>query len=171
MKILYETMIADLVKYERYRSDHSPSTRPKGFFAHWGWLVVTSLHVGTISMIGWAWGDVLIALFFLSYFYCAFFQRVRRSWTQKSVWKIAREGRKNGLLGPRELELEGQSLIEVSDHDIRTTPLEDVEKIVTTDEYAFVYTGETSAFVIPRRYLSENDFQSFVSHLIRACSE
>jgi hypothetical protein len=86
MKILYETTLDDLVAFHRHDHDHSPASRPKGFFAKWGWLVAGSVHTAVVRSLGWqrGLGDVLMDLAVLSCVYFVLFRRLRRWWNLKS---------------------------------------------------------------------------------------
>lgn len=90
--------------------------------------------------------------------YPAEWRRKIRSMTRKSL----SEGSNAGALGARELESTESGLVERSAHSEQKTGWPAIEKVVSTDEYTFVYTSAVSAVVIPRSAVIEGDYEAYV---------
>ena len=111
---------------------------------------------------------VFPVLFTVFAFTFAFLARrlVTRS-IEKTVRKLYGEGANKGVLGPHELELVENSLIERTDAGATITALHAIEKIVSTDDYTFIYINVMAAHAVPRRCLNEVDYQAFVDSVNR----
>jgi hypothetical protein len=69
------------------------------------------------------------------------------------------------VLGPHELELVGQELVERTPISESRTRLQAFERVVTEGGYTFVYLSAVTAHVIPHAAVRDGDPEAFVHAL------
>jgi hypothetical protein len=166
MKIRYVNTMEDIVAFNWYHLRHSPASWR--VVQHWTWalaflflllgapLVITASEpgarfIGVAFAVGGAVGSVVLYRLSLPY---TFKRNVRRMFS---------EGQNKGMVGPHELELVADRLVDTTPYGEYTTVLEAVEKVVSTDAHTFIYVSAAGAHVIPRQAVDEGDLQAFVS--------
>jgi len=78
--------------------------------------------------------------------------------------KMAREGRNASLLGPRTVTISPEGVAEKTEVSESNYRWSTVERICTTDDYAFLYVSALSALIVPKRAFSApSEFAAFVS--------
>ena len=96
------------------------------------------------------------------FFYFHWFQR----WTMKqNARKLLAGGSRRILLGWREMELVNRRLVLQADLVRSSLDLDAIEKIVTTEQFTFVYIPSMSAYIIPMNRFPEAEHRQFVAEL------
>lgn len=99
----------------------------------------------------------------VGFLYCLFYPK--RSYfrhIRKTTEQLYREGRDKGLLGEREIEFAEDGIIFRSEVEESKHKWEGIEKIVTIDDYTFVYVNPISAYILPRSKIIDGDYGVFV---------
>jgi hypothetical protein len=133
-------------------------------------VVVMLLVLAGLGLAAWyyeTWFWLLVGLLF-----CVFypFQAAKDldGRIDKTIRKLYDEGKNQEFLGPRDLELSGNTVTETTALGSSTIKLEAIEKIVSTEEHTFFYLGTLSAHILPRQAVSEMEYQAFVQAVERA---
>jgi hypothetical protein len=178
MKISYETTLDDLIAFNRFHYANSPvwrrqvwirSAAPVGILVVLLVLLVVlqrrmlavdrdpmPMIMGGITFIAIAVASVLYTRWRLS---TALVRNTRR---------LLREGSNRTVFGWRELELVDGRLIVNAELFRSSFDLRAIEKIVSTDDYAFVYISSVSALIIPMNLDAEAEHRDFVAELREA---
>jgi len=159
MKLCYDFDIEDLTAFQRYHYSNSPAYRRKRnvnrvLFPIAASLLVTSrflrhgfdpIYLGIFAVLAVAW-------FVL---YPRWFDRkvIRRS------NQFLREGKTDGMFGRREIEFFLDKVHIVSPSGETTYRSSAITKIVETPDALLLYVSSVPALILPRRKLSESDFQ------------
>lgn len=168
MKIYYDTTLEDLVAFNRYHCDHSPSARRTMTLLKWSLPLLLVLALGCVafedgSIAGLVAAVIGLVLFgglwlFLwpSYFRWSIDRHARRLYS---------EGANKGVIGPHELELIEDSLVERNPFGESSARLCVIEKIVTTEDFTFIYTSAMGAHVIPHETVDKGELRAFIDAL------
>ena len=162
MKIRYEQTVEDLVAFNRYHFDHSPAIRRQQARARWGWAALFA--GGGAAMTAWDGGNLfwLIVGGFTAVLILVLLPRMVRRDVNKLVRRAIAEGANKGLLGPRELELAGDDLIERSEVGENRVRVDTLERVVSDGRHTFIYVNPVAAAVIPHDQVPEADRLAFV---------
>lgn len=163
MKIRYEVTFDDIVAFNRYHLDHSPAMKRQRATATWGVPLVVLFVCGALALLDEF--DPTVILSCGAVFCVIYVLLVRRSipaTMEKNVRKLYCEGSNKGVLGQHELELSQNSLSKRTDSGMSSVFLSAIDRIVTTDDYTFIYINAVTAHVIPRHSLSEIEYRTFV---------
>jgi hypothetical protein len=166
MKIAFENTIDDFIAFNNFHYEHSPSMWRLRVLFTWG-PVALILSLGAYTAWSEQTWDALIFAVIAAGVLGWFLTRLFRPSLDKMVRQLVAEGSNKGLLGPRELELEGNWLHERSEFQSHSVSLQIIDKIESSDEHTFIYNSAVSAIALPRRCASEGEYQSFVGALIR----
>lgn len=171
MKIRYENNLEDLVAFNRYHFDHSPSvwrTRILLFLVIpvciLLYVVVSALLMDGLLEVIAGWVVIAVLLAFVGPW--GF-----RSLNDRQVRKLYGEGTNKGAFGERELELTEDDLIERTLYGEQRTRLRAIEKVVMDGGYAFIYLIAVMAHVIPRDAVLDGDYEAFVERVKRGAAE
>ena len=114
----------------------------------------------------------LIPLIVIWAVFCLFIRKAGgRKSIEKHTGKLYSKRQKQLIPGERELEIEGDFLVERSQHVETKVGFEVVEKIGLSPDYAFIYIGPLRAFIIPKSKVTEGDYEGFVVEAKRRIEE
>jgi len=167
MRIGYENTIEDLVAFTHYHSAHSPSVRRAIFRNQCYTAVAFSVILGLAAFGGAAEREpvTLAGFAVLIAAYIIVTPRVVRWRTARQARRLYAESANKGVVGPHELELIGDELIERTPANELRTKLRSVERVVTDNGYTFIYLSVLSAHVIPHEAVMEGDLAVFLKAL------
>lgn len=165
MKISYQVSIDDIIAFNRYHMSHSRAARrivATQVIAMWVLLIGTSLAIDPgpnlrrVELVAGTAVYAAIATAFL--IWCL--RRMRDRYARR----LYNEGSNLTILGPYELELNDASIV------VRTQVVESriqwkgIEKLVKTEDYAFIYTASVSALIVPKQAMSDREFTQLVDY-------
>jgi hypothetical protein len=177
MKIRFETTSDDLIAFNRFHIENSPSMRRQRLIYQ---LLITALLglVGLLALVA-SWkvalrnpvefavvasvAGVLGVAASIGWFFFA-----RWYWmglVQRNVRKLYSEGSNRGVLGWREMELVGGRLLLKMELIESKIDLRAIDKIVGNEEFTFVYIGSAQAYLIPMNLYPEDEYRQFVAEL------
>ena len=110
----------------------------------------------TLALVTLGAGIALSALFA----FCL--PRYFRSNVEASTRKTYSSEKNQKALGLRELELTDTALVSRGSFDEGSIRRESIRKVTLIDDYAFIFTGSTTAFVVPRHAVSRGNFDDFI---------
>jgi hypothetical protein len=175
MRIRYENSIDDFVALARFHNDHSPAARRVRVRATWVFaivsLAVTAFFGFKVSELldeqGWGQEGRIFSLGIVSFLVLCILGAIirmpggfRRS-AERHARRMYAEGANKGVLGPRELELVGNDLISRSAYAESRLRLEIVERVVTDEDYTFIFINAVTAYIIPHDTVSEGNLEKF----------
>jgi YcxB-like protein len=155
MKIQTETTLKDIIAFNLYHSDHSPSTMRMEKRIRYAFLGLALLLVlpaliyillgNILSFVGCMLGIITLFAFSASQ------AKFRRYITARQVKDLYGEGRNQGTLGHHEIIFRDDGISDESDSGEQFVKWQAVEKTIKTEKYIFVYVSSVSAHLIPRR--------------------
>lgn len=174
MSIRFETTVDQLVAFNRYHYENSPTWRKQR-------LIQSCVGPTVMVMVAWVlwqfeghvpvanFDPVLIVMFFVVVVGTFFFIRWRVTVNLESaVRKLLTEGSNRTILGWCEMALEGNRLVVKRELMEGSFDLRAIQKIITTDDYTFVYVTSVSSIVIPMRLFPEDEYSDFIAELRKA---
>jgi hypothetical protein len=161
MKIRYTNTIEDFVAFNWYHVRHSPTSRRSIALGTWG-VPAAALFAGATSAVVEESPLALLPTAVFALLWAVTFPLVFPLGLKRQVRRMYRLGQNRGALGPRELELAGDRLVERTPYGEQSVLLPAVEKVVPTDNYTFIYISAVAAHVIPRDAVTEGDYSAFV---------
>src|SRR5262249_18279653 len=123
-----------------------------------GLFVVTATVMGQEAALGVLLLLAVPILFILAVLFKLGFRRN----TENAFRKLYEERLPPGEIGPDELELTEDCLVEGTSTSERATPLQDVQGVASDGDRTFLSTGPAMACVIPHRSISEAELEAFV---------
>ncbi len=164
MEIEYELTLDDLVEYNIFHWQHSPSIRRSLTIGHCGLAVViacitiyfgypnfkcqTSLILKLLPMLP----GVIIVLCDLLFFEKVFWLR-----SKKYAERSFKEGNLKDTIGKKILTLTQEEIIGKSTSSEFKTRWSGVDKVVETDHQILIYYGSLRAYVIPKRAFHDEE--------------
>ncbi len=167
MVIQYQPTLEDLLAFNRYHIDHSPSLRRYHQYVRIGTSVLcivvclVTFYALTQSF------RIPIAFYAIAFglgifFYFALPSMIWSS-TKKRIERMFREGQNKGMAKLTTLSI-GQDSMEAN-NGLSTSKLvwSAIEKMSVTDEYIFMYVSAMNAVVVPKRaFATEAQRQEFI---------
>jgi len=161
MRIQYDNTLDDLIAFQEFHIAHSPMVQKSLALNRWASAFLVLLM---LSLLGWSEQDWLLPAIGLVGAVITFFltAQIQRRTMRSQLAKMYREGSNKGTLGPHELEIKDEGLVERSEFGEQKTTWQAVERIASTDKHTFLYVGSLMAHVIPHERVTEGDYQAFV---------
>jgi hypothetical protein len=166
----YEITKEDVGAFNLYHSLHSPAARRQYLRS---WFVPAVIWLFVFSGI-WYFADRergrpfqtfldLFPLFSFVPLYLLYFPWAYRRKLRNIVAGMVSEGQNRGLFGRHRVTISPESVVESSEHSQSSTAWRAVERIVSADERAYIYTNALAAIIVPRRaFASPSEFDAFV---------
>jgi hypothetical protein len=166
MKIRYALTVEDMVVFYRHYSANSPLYQQ----AITKWIVIGIAFIMAISsaLALWLRNSEIWALVALgvgvavSALFAICLSRYFRTNVEASTRTTYSSEKNQKALGLRELELTDTALVSRGSFDEGSIRRESIRKVTVIDDYAFIFTSSTTAFVVPRHAVSRGDFDGFV---------
>ena len=166
----YELTKDDLSAFNLYHHRHSPTAR-RQYLRSWFsfpvvWLLVCT---GIWHLADRARGTPLrtfldlLPLFSGGPLYFLYFPWAYRRKLRKIVDGMVSEGQNRGLFSRHRVAISPETVTDSGEHGQTSTAWRGVERVVTADEYAYIYTNALAAVIIPRRaFAGPSEFEEFV---------
>jgi len=84
---------------------------------------------------------------------------------ERQVKRMYREGKNRTFLGEQQLELDENHIIDQGKYSESKYSWDTVERIIFTDDYAFIYVSSVNAIVIPNRKITEGNYDELKEFL------
>jgi YcxB-like protein len=170
LTIKYENTIDDLVAFQMYHCENSPYLKRQHLWFRWGTLGA-ALVIGALVWILMDSLDMALLFFLFGIIFIFVYPRsIRRSF-KKQAKRMGSEGSNKGILGPHEIEVSDQGLTERTAYGEQHSSWEAIERVGSSDNHAFIYTGPLMAHVIPKASVTDGDFDEFVDELRKRVGE
>jgi len=163
MTIRYALVLEDLVAFNRYHWGHSASYKRMLSRAVWTGMAVIVLVLSLLFHGGGLMVSVPLAVLYRYLFYRGMRHRI-----DTYARKVYTEGANRSLIGPHELTLSSDALIESNPLGGQTVALKAIEKIDVADGYAYIYFNATMAFPVPRKSVQDGNLDAFLDELMRS---
>jgi Ca2+/Na+ antiporter len=161
MRIKYSNTLEDLVKFNLYHFNNSPSLRRNKRFMIWGVPVIIILIFGLFTVVQNNSFHVLVGIL-CSILYFIFVSLSFKISVRRNVRKMYSEGSNMGIIGAHELVIEKDGLIEYSEVSEHKISWKGIERIARTNEHVFIYIGSVMAHVIPINGVTSGNIDEFV---------
>jgi hypothetical protein len=154
MTFEYHTTIDDVIAFNLYHFQHSPSAQRQAQIAR----AAISVGTGLITLLVCAAitrGSLLPLVLVLSVvagaFLFAIYPGLVRATLRKNIQGMLREGRNQTMVGPQRQTFTPEQIVSSSSVGTATLSWATVERIAKTDTHIFVYLSAVSAIMLPRR--------------------
>lgn len=165
MVVEYEVSLSDVVAFNLFHHQHSPTSRRARLFVQFGTPVICLLISFVLDFLytGRILTSSLLPLIIFSLIWIPSASVLYWFSIKRQSKRMYSEGKNKGTIGKLRLSLTPEAVIEANDFKETKTGWKAVEKIVSTDKYVFIYTGAVMAHIIPRRAFSaESEFKEFL---------
>jgi hypothetical protein len=182
VKIRFETTIDDIVAFNIFHHENSPVWQRQRLI---GALVAPGL-IAFLSFLWWivdidrsrrfhdvdgsvAFGAILLLVNVVISIPVFFFTRWRiQANLVSSAKKLLSEGSNRTILGWREMEIVNNRLCIQTELIDAKYDMRAIQKIVSNEQYTYVYIASVQAFVIPMTLYPEDEYRAFVTQLREA---
>lgn len=170
----YHITTDDIIHFNLYHFRHSPAAQKQQRIIR----IIVSIGVAILGLVMFYLIDGGKNPGFISYLsafvsgVAVFFiwPRIVQRGIREQTAKMLAEGKNKGIVGEQTLTLTPDYMMCVSEAGESTIKWSSVERVVTTDEYTFIYISSVNAFIVPRRAFPNNDeHQSFVQYVTDHC--
>jgi hypothetical protein len=164
MKIRYDVTVDDLLVLGRHHFRNSPTARRSISLMRWGGAVMIFLIVliPRHAIASGNWVSTLLAGSLFSVAFLSLSPFLVRVLTERQQRKLYSEGSTRGVIGMHECELRKDAVVVWNEIDELQTSWVGLDRIVTTDDYTFIFLSSVTAHVIPRQNVVEGDYGAFV---------
>lgn len=171
LRVRYELVLEDIHAFNLFHAHHAPvsvRSRRNVRFALSLLLFALLLSLGLwirAPMLFWLTGLVILAAWY------ALFPSRMDQMTRRHTERTYSTGRNEGVLGPFELVLEPDWLVERSELREVRTRWRAVENVVSTQAHLFLYISGFSAIICPKRaFASPQEFELFAARARELCA-
>ncbi len=164
MRIEYRLSLRDVLFFQVYQFDHSPTSlrqRRKALLA--GVAVIVAL-TGAMALFAQAWVLAAVGVVFGALYLFLYPQLLRQNIRRATVRMFA--GKLN-VLDRRVLEIQPDGLLAIANDEETLTPWNEVSGVKVLDRYVFAYLGEHAAHIVPRDAMLSGDFAAFAEEIRR----
>jgi hypothetical protein len=177
VKIRFESKQDDLIAFSMYHHTNSPASRRQRWFMYaiipalfcifGGMSLLESVRRGIVDEVAFVIACCMYVIFatvasIAAYFLARWYWKLQFT---RALRKLFAEGSNRNLFGWRELELANNRLLLKTELMDSSLDLRAIERIVTTDDYTFVYIASVSAYIIPMNLYPEDEYRKFVAEL------
>ena len=164
LRLSYEITVDDLVAFNRYHRESSPTMKRLRLRRQWGGGLLTAVVMGAVGVLTRS-GEVIFWGVFLGVAYAVIFSALWRGRLEKSVRKLYSEGNNEGVIGGRVMEIGEKGIVERTGYSETRTSWSGIKRIVSTKGYTFVYFSAATANIIPHKGVVEGDYEAFIHEL------
>ncbi len=158
MCIEYRLSLRDVVFFQLYQYNHSPSSQKTRRRAIYGGAAVIIALTGAMAIIAGAWSLAIVGVVFALVYAYLFPQLLQNNIRRMTTRLYA--GRLN-VLNRRELEIRPEGLTARSDGEESTVAWKDVRGVTVLDRYLLIYLSAEAVHIVPRDTVLEGDFGEF----------
>ncbi len=164
MKIRYKNSLEDLIQFNLYHFEQSPSLQRKMAGLKWGMAALAAAVIGVLGLLQGSVAPVVLGL--VTGGACLFVipWYVRKD-MRRNVERLYSEQKSDALLQERELEITETGLVMRSPLGETFAPWNGIVGVASTPGYTFVYDQPLQAHVIPRRAILQGDYDGFATEL------
>lgn len=161
MKIRYEVTMDDMLTFYRHYYANSEIVRRRSIVAagifSLGFLIpAATLDLGLDREAQLIWAVVSTTFCFIM------FQSIhKRSW-KRSVERLLREAKKNGSLGPHELEILPDRLTDKTEAHETSHPWAEFDRIEESGEHLALYSTPLQVHIVPKNNMLSGDIDRFI---------
>lgn len=168
MDIEYENVMDDILALNLYHHQQSPSARRTRMLLQYAPpAILVIIFLVQASFTGGSLASSLPLLFFAGIWVIFVPYSLRRS-MKKKVARMVLENQDGGITGRHKLSLKSDAVTDQAGSGKTKTRWADVHKLVATNSYLYIYIGDTSAHIVPKRaFESEAEFRKFVDTAMR----
>ncbi len=164
MRIKYQTVEDDYVAFNVFFSRHSPLAKRSRLIA--GVLIPAIFIVLVLSQAIYShdWTYMFIGVLFFGSLSLVILVG-RSDLARRTAKKIFKEGKNKGFLGNHELEINDYGILTKSEYGEGKIAWAVIERIGSTPDYTFIFTGASTAFIVPKARIIEGDYNTFFEEL------
>ncbi|MCK5708075.1 MAG: YcxB family protein [Candidatus Aureabacteria bacterium] len=163
MQIRFKLDLKDIVEYTKYHNDNSPTIIKiiKKFIISFSLLSI--LFFFTLGYAFHPFYYLLCILFpiFIFIWSPGAYRRI----LEKNTRKMYSEGQNKVSVGEIELAIEDEGIKVKYEHGESKVMWTGIEKIVSIENYSFIYLNSVDAFIIPEKSIIDGDYNFFIQEL------
>lgn len=168
MKLEYSVGIEDVVNFNISHVESTPQVRRKLAIMRFVWAFAPLIALFLIMNVEGASSDRIYTVITLVTICVSapiyLFQPAFFRWsTARQIRKLYGRNENKALLGDHQMEIVGKQLIDrLGDSEIKLS-LNDVNRVLSTDDYTFVYTKNSQVHILPQKGVSSGSYDEFVA--------
>jgi YcxB-like protein len=163
MKITVEITLEDLVAFNNFHLEHSPSTNRNKILRY---VLTTVLIINAVLAIIKGQIFTTIVFILLAIFVIFLWKKVFKYFVSRQVKAMYKEGKNQGTIGCNDMTIGDDAIVQENASGSYMTKWNYVEKVLKTERFILVYNSAVSAYIIPRRSfidnISYNDFYDLI---------
>ena len=155
----------DLLDFNLYHLSHSPTAKRQRLIGLLPGFVLTGLWVGLSVMSDEPLRTfkALVPLFMPGPVYIVSLLAIWRWSIARQIQKHLEEGENRGVLGPHKIIISSDGVADIGELSQSTTQWKAVERVISTEHYAYIYVNALAAMVVPKRFFpNDAAFEEFV---------
>ncbi len=160
MDIRYTVSLDDIVAFNRFHCSNSRTAKRVRLRCD---ILVAAVWLGAgglSSALHHSFVPLIIGGAF-ALCWCVTSKRRSASQCAKLARKFFEEGKNKGSLGAQLLRLSEDGVEESNDYGSKFTRFNAIERVESTDQHTFIFTGAASAYIIPHGKVVEGDVTVF----------
>ncbi len=164
MKITIEITLEDLVAFNNFHLEHSPSTKRNKILRY-----VLTFFIIINFVINMIKGDIFMAIVFLllAAFVMFLWPKIFKFFVDRQIKAMYKEGKNQGTIGCHDMTIGDDEIVQENDSGSYMTKWNYVEKILKTERFILVYNSAVSAYIIPRRsFVDSNAYNEFYDLIV-----
>jgi len=161
MRIKYKNSMEDIIAFNKYHCANSVTFQkqkklatiylPIIFFVL---MILLFAVIQEIKIIVFGSLGLVIFTFFINHEY--------KKGIYKTTKRLYEEQDTNGIICEHILEINNENIMEKTDINEQKALWVSVQKIDTDNDYAYIYVSAIQAHIIPRKNVSEGNFEEFI---------
>lgn len=163
-RLCYENTLEDAVAINKYHQKHSPAVKRFRKMM----LIFLALWIIGVNLVGYGFANIAAVLFYsLVYFVGALLLIGVLRWlvSDRMVRRIYSGDKNRAFLGSHDLELRDEGLLHRTAYSETKMAWGLIERIESTPQHTFIYTGSASALVIPHDRITDGNYAAFLQEL------
>jgi YcxB-like protein len=161
MILRYNVSIDDIVAFNTYHCDHSPTIRRQKIFVA-GTIDALVILAGAFYAKSNDEPAILAFAGLFAVIFTVLYWVLFRRCLARSANRLISEGSTKGVVGPHELEITDSDLIERTEVNESKHSWRGLHRVVDTPEYLFIYVTALMAHVVPKQSVTAGDIDAFL---------
>ena len=167
MKLEFSIEEEDYINFNIFHLDNSKTLKNSILFQRYGvpiiFLVVPFVLV-KISNIPFSYWMTWFGMMFIVW--VCFYKKYFIFKMKRLIRKKLKEGKNQGLLGKRIIEINESELTEITEYTKESVNIQGIENVVVNDKYIYAFINSSQAYIIPLRVFKDKDEQhEFIEYI------
>lgn len=170
MELEYIINIADCLALNNHLINTTPEVKKAIRIGQINWSVWPFIGVFSWTLIKSIPFEMAIIIIVIVTVICSLpafflFPIYYKYYNRKHIKKICESGRNKGITGKHIIEITDEYFKEKTEYNDTSIPWHAIDRIESTDDYTFVFSNPTTAYIIPRQSFSSEIYNSCINEM------